>query len=85
MKNRIILSALLVLMLSVGFNSKTEAAPWRGRYGYCRPAVRFCPPVRAFIPPVVVGGYYGPRYCPPVYVAPHYGYGYRGYGHRYYR
>jgi len=83
MKNKIIVSAFLVMILAAVLTPKVDAAPWRGRYGYCRPAVRFCPPVRVYCPPVVVGGYYGPRYYRPAYVAPHYGY--RGYAHRYYR
>jgi hypothetical protein len=82
MKIKIILAATLLLMLTAGLNPKADAAPWRGGYGYCRPAVRFCPPVRVYVPPVVVGGYYGPRNCAPVY-APHYGY--RGYAHGYHR
>src|ERR1700761_9475684 len=90
MKLRIVASVLLIMLLSVGVSSELSAAPWRGGYchhGWCGPAVR------VVVPPVVVGGYYGPRpYYGPAYYGgyyghPHYGgyYGGRGYyGHGYY-
>lgn len=75
MKLRIILSAILVIFLSVGFNPKAVANPYGYyRHGYCRPVVRYCPPVRVYVPPVVVGGYYGPHYYAPVYCGHNRGY-----------
>ena len=81
MKLRIILSALLVIMITAGLNTKANADPWR--HGYCRPVVRYCPPVRVYVPPVAVG-YYGPAYCAPHYAPRCYGYS-RGYGRGYRR
>jgi hypothetical protein len=77
MKIRMIASALLIAILSLGATAKSEAAPWRGCY---RPVVRVCAPaVRICAPPIVVGGYYGGYYAGPRYYA-------RGcYGHRYCR
>jgi hypothetical protein len=74
MKNKIIFSVLLMIVLSAGLSVSTNAAPWRHYgYGYGRPAVRVYAPARIFAPPIVVGGYYGPRYCAPHY----YRHGYR--------
>lgn len=70
MKLRIILSALLVMMITAGFNNKANANPWRYEHrGYCRPVERYCPPVRVYVPPVAVG-YYGPAYGRPYHCAP---------------
>jgi hypothetical protein len=85
MKLNVFITALLIIMLSVGISSKSEAAPWRGYYrhgyGYYHPR----PAVRVYVPaPVIVEhphyyGGYGYRHYH------HDGYGYRYYGHRDYR
>lgn len=96
MKKRIIVSAILIMILSAGIASNASAAPWRGgcRHGWYGPHVGvrvWAPviPVPVIAPPVVYGGYYGPRYFGyrgGYYAHPHYyahG-GYSHYGHRYY-
>ncbi len=91
MKLRIVASALLILALSTVISTNADAQRWRGyRGGYYRPhyGVRVWAPAPVIVPPVVVGGYYGPRYGPGYYGPryyhrPYYG-GYRHYGHRYY-
>ena len=85
MKNKIIVSALLVLLFSAVMSVNANAAPWRGcRHGWYGPRVGvrvWVPPVRVVVPaPVVYGGYYGGGYGGPHYYA-HGGYGH--YGHRY--
>jgi hypothetical protein len=65
MKLRIIASALLIAILSVGVIAKSDAAPWRGCYW---PVVRVCAPaVRICAPAVAIGGYYGGYYARPHY------------------
>ena len=67
MKPRMIASVLLIMILSSGINSKTDAAPWSGhRHGWYRPAVR------VYVPPVVIGGYYGGYYGHRHYCGPRY-------------
>jgi hypothetical protein len=80
MKKRIFVAAMLVMLFSVGINNTASAHPWGWRGGWCGPhvAVRVGVPV----PPIVVGGYYGPGYAyGPAYYGHPYGYG-GGYYHR---
>ena len=68
MKNRIIVSALLVVLLSIG-STATASAQGRG----CHPHHRYHRggfPVGIFIRPVVRVGCYRPRYCEPHYYTP---------------
>ena len=86
MKTRMIASALLIMLLSIGISSEANANPWRRGYGYgyCRPhpVVRvYGPRVAVCAPPIVYGGYYAPR---PRYYAPRY-YAHPCYRPRYYR
>jgi hypothetical protein len=87
-KSSILFSAILVVILSIGSSSSASAQCYGRHYGW-RPRARVCAPVRVYVPPVVVGGYYGGNYggyrhyCPPP--APRY-YGYaRPHYHRCYR
>ena len=92
MKLRIIASALLIMLLTVGISNQVSARPgyWRGGFYGPRTGLRVVAPIPA---PVVVGGYYGggyaPAYGPSVVVGGgYYGGGYynRGYyNHGYYR
>ncbi len=87
MKNRIIASAGLIFILSVGMSYASDAAPRRGchRHGWYGPEVRVCVPAPVVVP-VVVGGYYRPhRHCAPRYYANNYYGGHRHYGRRYCR
>lgn len=69
MKNRILFSALLFVMLIAGAVTTASAQCWERRphhRGYYGPRVSVCAPVRVYVPPIVVGGgYYGYRHCPP--------------------
>ena len=83
MRLSIIVTAFLIILLSAGISSKTQAAPWRGyhRHGWYRPR----PVVRIYTPPVVIGrydeGYYRhPHYYAPRYENRRYHGGYRYYG-----
>ena len=94
MKLRIIASALLVIILSVGMSATADANPWRhcrGGWYAPHPVVRVGIPVPPIPPIVFGGGYYGGYYGHPYYGGHryyahggygHYGHGYRGgYGH----
>jgi hypothetical protein len=85
MRLRMIVTAFLIILLSAGISSKSEAAPWRGyyRHGWYHPH----PVVGVYVAPVapvVVGGYYGPHYYGHPYYRGYYrggdGYRYRHYG-----
>jgi len=95
MKNRMIASALLIMVLSVGISATANANPWRGGYrgGWFvpHPVVRVGVPLPVIAPSVVIGGgYYGPAYGGYYgggYYRGGYGggyYGRPGYGGRYY-
>jgi|GEM_PF-2309555 len=88
MKLRIAFSAFLLTVVIATATSNASAQPWRGCHrGWCRPRVGVSVgvgiPAPVIAPPVVVGGYYGPRYYGPRYYRPYY----RPYrhNHRYYR
>lgn len=93
MKTRIVFSALLIMLLSIGITGQASARPYfRGGFYAPRIGVRIVAPIPA--PVVVNSGYYGGYangYCAPapapVVVGSYYGGGYYGrgyYNHAYY-